>query len=127
VAGCLAAVVQRMIRAGCVVSMERSLKDEEVRRPAVAHDAFGDTGTGITFQELEWKTPIFSNRAVPKAPNASCAWSQIGRLSSQLAPYPAPAGLLARQPARLTAVKHPVRPYKNAIERQFTMENAKGA
>ena len=34
-----------------------------------AHDAFG--GTGTTFRELEWKTPIFAGGVVPKIPNAS--------------------------------------------------------
>jgi hypothetical protein len=36
------------------------------------------------------------------------------------------SGLPGRKP-RVLAVKHPVRPYKNAIQNQFAMENAMGA
>jgi hypothetical protein len=40
------------------------------------YDAFGDTGT--TVEELEWKTPIFCVRVVPKPTSTSCAWGRVG-------------------------------------------------
>jgi hypothetical protein len=39
------------------------------RTAALRYDAFEDIGT--IFRYLEWKTPIFSGRVVPKTPNAS--------------------------------------------------------
>jgi hypothetical protein len=46
---------------------------------ARAYDAFGDIGS--IFQELEWKTPIFSGRVAPKTPNA-LYWPKRSRVVS---------------------------------------------
>ena len=44
---------------------------------ARAYDAFGDIGS--IFQELEWKTPIFSGRVAPKTPNAFVLAKTVAR------------------------------------------------
>jgi hypothetical protein len=58
-----------------------------------AYDAFGVFGA--IFRELEWKTPIFSWRAVPKTPNASYAEISLCR-----PPRPRTQGLACRGQVR---------------------------
>ena len=54
--------------------------EQQKRLVRAAYDAFGLIGT--TFRDLDWKTPIFFERAVPISPNAWYASPSRGRRCS---------------------------------------------